>query len=265
MVTMLLCMMAFASAEVLDYDTFTREDSSSLGVTEGDGREYVELFVDGSPQEPSINNGMFYIDYNSVGYTGYEMYWNFSDAGVTEFTAYMRLRSNSPPNYMELNLYEVTGGQTETIITPQLGYFEGYYPVLGGDENSTILSSEWVDIYVYRNSATNYSNVTISDGLTTHTSEGTYSRNDFNAFYIYYDSESSVDTVLIIDEWAVCDGYDLTCSPPEAESTGYTAQYQADDIAGASMDIFVKIVVTIGFFITLIVVIFGYGYVKKKF
>jgi len=254
---MALSMVAFATADVIDYDTF---DRTVLNTTEGEGHIYTT--TDGA--SPTIENNTLIMD--AYG----EAYVNMSDTPLTEFTFYARYKSISTGFVSVFSLFDSAFSTEEIVaLVDTDSYSPTYYmaTATGNTPTATNISfDEWIDVYIYRDDATNTTNVTMTGDTTTYTNSIYSERPNLVNIYFYNEDATSL---IMLDEWAVCDGYDLTCSPPEEvveeeETVGYTAQYSAGDLAGASIDIVAKVFITLGLFITVIVLIIGFGYVKKK-
>jgi hypothetical protein len=216
----LLSLSTIAFGELLDYDTFNRDDNSSLGITEGNGNVYYDVDPVGSIGQAEISNNSLYINLSPSVYEYYQFTANFSDTPVSEFTAYFKIKSSINTEYLEMGVQELAGTNVENgFVVSNYGSYPGFYEVGGQNVNSTINSDEWVEFWLYKNDATDVVNVTFVKGNITKTSSIVSTRNDFGRMYLYfeaaYDATGDNQTILYMDEWAVCTGYNLSCVAPE--------------------------------------------------
>lgn len=231
-----LCMVilfSFASAELLDYDTFTRSntDFGEVGVTEGNNNVYFNYVNEPNALNFSriLDNQLLINLSDATIYESHALDVNFSDVVENNFTIYLKLKSTINTQYIEVYTRQYSSTSIATIIgVSSYESWAGDWGISSSlNEGANISADNWVEMWFYLDAINNIVNLTLTDGISIYTYERVSNVNDFNKLGFYFEAgdNGTNNSILYIDEWAVCSGYDINCSPivcePDWVCSGY--------------------------------------------
>jgi hypothetical protein len=210
---LMLSMVFSVNAQLIDYDSFNRENDGYIGVTELGNNEYNDTLNIGQ----ILNNNLVLnlTDDRNLVQTSVSVF--FSDTSINETTIYSRFKidedsdriydgfgkslapgdgSYSWSYHLYMSNYINTNPFRDDLYLDLDEYIE-FWHFINETYYQTIVKQQGIEVYnsANNNSVTNFENKVLDWSLTVNGEDGT----------------NNGKSVIYIDEWAVCSGYDMDC------------------------------------------------------